>query len=221
MVKFLKKYQVQSNPFQASKDWNINNVDNDAVLLFESTGSDDGLPLALEFVDYGDGTSQPVTQSSCDIALEQQEEDRAIVREGLKLTTIFYPETDPKNHDDTYKRMIYAQVNTMFYRSLRDVTKMLGVENIDLELGKTKRKISDLIRVYEIPRLVFGDKIVPNSIQIFDTTQDDDIVISDDGFGNLVAGPNVFSKHQSIGKFDMNFSTGSNTDCNSYLSGSS
>lgn len=215
MIKQLKQYQVQTTPFQATKDWTLSNTDNFDLLLFESTGPDDGLPIDLEYVEYN--VTSPVSNFECKIALEKQEEDVAVYREGLKLTGIFYPELDPVNADGTYKRMVHAQTKTMFYNEFRDPTKVWGIENLDFEISKTKRLLSDSIKIFEIPRLVFGDKIIPSSITIYNTTQDNNYNIIDDGNGNLFAQKNLFTKQQEIGNFQNYFDIGNSSLCSDYF----
>lgn len=205
------------SPFQATKDWALNNTDNSNLLLYESTGSDDGVPIAFEYVDYDSGIGLPVTNSQCDIALETQDSDRVIFREGENVTGPFYPDTDPTNPDGTYKRSIYHQIKASFYNDYRDFTKLLGIEKLDFELSKTKRRLEDNIKMFDIPRVVFGDKIIPNTVEIPSNTLDNNFIITDDGNGNLYAGINLFSKQQEIGDFYNVFVSGSSFDCSTYF----
>jgi len=211
MIKSLKKYQIQTTPFNATKDWSINNKDNDNLLLTE-----DDYPIALEFIDYGGGDELPSVNSLCDIALEQQIYNSVKLNEGLKTTGIFYPENDPKNLDGTYQRPIYNQIKTVFYNNYLDPIKIFGLENIDFELSKTKKLLSDKFILFNIPKNIFGDKIIPNSINIIDTTLDNDYIFTDDGNGNLLAGTNIFSHYQEIGEYENNFEEGSSSFCNYY-----
>ena len=205
MIKALKKYQVQVTPFSATKEWNLNNTCNSNLLLYESTGSCDGSPYALEFIDYGDGSEYPMDNSSCSIALEQQPDDLATLEMGLNVNGIFYPETDPQNSDGTYQRSIYHQVQTMFYNLYLDPSKIWGLENIDFPLSQTQRLLSDEFRLIDVPRVVYGEKILPNSVVLHDTTTDNNYTITDDGNGNLFAGPNLFSSQQELGEFVNEF----------------
>jgi hypothetical protein len=200
MIKLLKKYQVQVTPFAATKDWNLNNTDNDNLLLFESTGSDDGLPFALEFLDYGDGSEYPIGNSLCDIALEQQTNDLATSQTGLNVKGIVNTDTEPLNDDGTYKRSIYHQVKTMFYNNYLDPSKIWGVENVDFTLSQTRRNLSDQFKLVDIPRNVYGDKIIPNTVNVYDNSLDNSYTITDDGNGNLFAGKNLFSHQQELGE---------------------
>jgi hypothetical protein len=217
MIKALKKYQIQMTPFNATKDWALNNTGNDDLLLFESTGSEDGIPFALEYVDYGEGNSYPIENSSCSIALEQQGDDLAIYNQGLKVVGPFYPETDPQNPDGTYKRPIYYQVKTTFYNTYFDPSKIWGSDNIDTELSKTKRVLSDKFYVLDIPKIVYGEKILPNTVNMVDETFDNSYYITDDGNGNLLAGTNVFLRQQVLGEFQNVFTAGYSTYCDAYF----
>ncbi len=219
MIKELKKFQIRTTPFQATKNWDLDNIFNQNVLLLEQTASDgSNIALAIEFIDYGDGSSNPTTGSTCDVALQQQDSDLVGFREGINLTGPFYPDTEPQNADGTYKRVVYSQINTAFYNTFRNPTEILGVENIDFELSKTKRRITNTIKLFEIPQLVFGDKILPGSVQLLDFSQDNDYTITDDGNENLIIGNNLFSKVQTVGMFGNFFTSGSDGACNGYFS---
>ena len=216
MIKLLKKYQVQLTPFEATKNWTLNNIDNNDVLLTENDEV-----IALEFIDYGDGSSGPFTNSFCDISLEQQEEDATTLEEGLKVSGIFYESSDPINIDKTYKRNIYHQIKTTFYNTYLNPTKLWGIENIDFELSKTKRKLSDQFNLVNVPRRIFGNRIVPTTINFTDNTSDNNYTITDDGNGNLFAGTNIFSRQQEIGNYSNYFLVGASSFCNNYWSSSS
>lgn len=211
MIKSLEKYQIRTTPFVSTKTWLLSNQLNNDLILCEN-----GDTLALEFVDY-DISVNPVINYSCSIALEQQDEDLLTYREGEKRTGIVYDNTEPKNLDETYKRSVYSQIFTTFYNKYKDPNKIWGLENIDFELSKTKRFLSDKIRVFYVPTEIFGDKIRENTIHITDNSLDNPYVITDDGYCNLNAGLNLFSKEQEVGFFDNQFITGSNDDCLSYF----
>ena len=220
MIKLLKKYQIQTTPFNATNDWELSNDNNPDVLLFESTGSDDGTPFALEYIEYGDGSGYPTSSlGGCEIALEQQPDDLAISEQGLNVQGLFYPNLDPTNVDGTYKRSIYHQVQTMFYNTFRNPVELWGAEVFDFDLSQTKRTISDQFQLLDIPKNVFGDKIVPNSVIIYDNNFDNPYIITDDGNCNLFAGTNLFSKQQELGEYTNSFdATQTSSYCNGYFS---
>lgn len=212
MLKALKRYQVRLTPFQATKDWAVNNIDNDDLLLTED---DDG--FTVEYIDYDNGVLPPVFNDGCNIALEQQEDDRLGFREGEKTDGIFYADKDPINNDGTYKRVVYSQIRTMFYNDYRNPSKILGLENIDFENSKTKRHLSEQLRLLDLSPKVFGDKIVPKTVKLLDNSLDDNFIITDDGNCNLMAGDNLFSRRQEIGNFTNLFQTGSDNNCSAFF----
>jgi hypothetical protein len=165
--------------------------------------TEDDYPVALEFLEYSYNSAS--INNHCDIALEQQDDDNANLEEGRKILGSFYPNIDPTNLDGTYKRAIYYQVRTSFYNKYYDPSKIWGIENIDFELSKTKRILSDQFVLVDIPRNVFGDKIIPNSVTMYDNTLDNYYVITDDGNGNLFAGINLFSHQQELGEYKNSF----------------
>ena len=214
MLKLLHKDDTQTTPFVATKNWELSNVTNGDLILMEHSGSD-GLPVALEYLEYSTN-SLPITASGCNIALEQQSENLATLREGLKVTGLFYPDQDPQNIDGTYKRMIYAQVSNMFYNTYRDPTKIWGTETLDFELSKTEKFVSDRFRLIDVPTVVFGEKMLPSTVVLYDTTTDNNYTITDDGNCNLFAGSNLFSKQQELGEYQNNYLTGSSDLCDYY-----
>lgn len=213
MLKTLHKNDTQITPFIATKNWDLSNVTNDDLILMEHSGSD-GLPVALEYLNYTPDVA--LTASGCNIALENQDADLAVLRDGLKTEGLFYPNTDPQNSDGTYQRMIYAQVATMFYNNYRDPTKIWGVEQIDVEKSQTKKFISDKFKLFNIPQIVFGEKIIEKSVTLFDSTTDNNYVITDDGNCNLFAGTNLFSHQQELGEYRNNLVSGSEGGCDDY-----
>ena len=136
MLKLLHKDDTQTTPFVVTKNWGLSNVTNEDSILMEHSGSA-GLPVALEYLALLPNFA--VTASNCNIALEQQADDLARYRSGLKLSGIFYPDADPTNLDGTYQRVVYSQVVKMFYNDYRDPTKIWGLEQIDFDKSKTKR----------------------------------------------------------------------------------
>ena len=43
-------------------------------------------------------------------------------------------------------------------------TKIWGMEEIDFEKSQTKKFVSDKFKMFEIPRAVFGEKIIENTV---------------------------------------------------------
>jgi hypothetical protein len=213
MLKTLHKNNTQITSFTVTKNWELSNTENNDVVLIDTTSSVD-IPVGLEYIVYT--PSYPITASNCDIALEQQTDDLVLYRDGLKTSGLFYPDTDQQNLDGTYKRMVYSQIYNTFYNLYRDPTKMWGLETLDFELSNTKKFISDQFTILDIPQKVFGEKIIPKTFVLYNTTTDNNYIMTDDGNCNLFAGTNLFSHQQEVGNFENNFVITSSTYCNYY-----
>ena len=213
MLKSLHKNDTQTIPYIATKNWELSNVANEDLILMEHSGSD-GFPVAIEYLDYG--PTQILVSYGCNLAKEQQDLDKIIPRSGLKTTGIFYPELDLKNTDGTYQRVVYSQIATTFYNRFRDPTKMWGMEEIDFERSQTKRFIADKFKLFDIPQIVFGEKVLENTVVLYDTTTDNDYIITDDGHCNLFAGTNLFSRQQEVRHIKNEFALGFDYFCDGY-----
>lgn len=209
MIKNINPQNLLTTPFVAAKEWHLSNTDGDDLIILEDSGSED--TVALEFLDYSSGTA--VLNTSCSIALEQQSTDLAQFQEGISGSGTFYPETEPTNKDGTYKRLVHSQIKTTFYNNYQNPLEIWGLENIDFPLGRTFRDISDVVRIFTIPRDIFGEKLVGKTIQLTDNSLDDNVEIVDDGNQNLIAKTNLFSKVQEVRKLGNNISSGSTTSC--------
>lgn len=210
MIKHINHQNFLTTPFVAYKNWRLYNDDSDELVILEPTGSED--TVALEFPDYSSGTGS-VVNTQCSIALEQQSEDLARYQEGQTGSGVFNPDVEEQNHDGTFKRLVHSQIKTAFYNSYRNPTQIFGMEYIDFPLSQTFRDLSEEIRVFTIPQNVFGERIVGNSVMLRDTSLDDNIEIKDDGYQNLIAGDNIFSKVQEVRTFGNIFGSGSATYC--------
>ena len=111
MLKPLHKSDTKTLPFITTKDWSLSNTFNDWVVLTEHSG---GLPVAMEYTEYIDSELTISINSSCNVALEQQDGDRVNFRKGRKSSGIFYPDEEQTNIDGTYKRIVHSQVRNMF-----------------------------------------------------------------------------------------------------------
>jgi hypothetical protein len=201
MLKQLKKTDVMTSPFRATKARELYNVQNpDQVILEQDSASVviPDTPIALDYVDYITGT--PLLNRDCDIALEQQADDLAIYEEGISgsLKAFNSASADTNLNTGTYKELLYNQMFRAFYNEYHNPTEIFGMENIDFPLSKTNRYLADKFRMFTIPRFVMGDKIAPGSVQFQDTAFDDNVIVVDDANGNLIAGGNLFSKVQEV-----------------------
>lgn len=214
MLKPLHKSDTKTLPFITTKDWSLSNTFNDWVVLTEHSG---GLPVAMEYTEYIDSELTISINSSCNVALEQQDGDRVKFRTGKKSSGIFYPDSEETNIDGTYKRVVHSQVRNMFYNNFRDPTQIWGLEYLDFENSQTKRFLGDAFVLYDVPTDIFGEKVLENTVVIYDRVSDDNYTIIDDGHGNLVAVQNLFSKKQELGDFANEFLSGSSSYCNGYF----
>jgi hypothetical protein len=131
MIKQLRKYDVQTTPFIATKDWQLRNVQHQDLVLVEVAselpiGSGDDTFVSLDFIDYNFNSIEGILNTACNIALEQQEFDPVIYEEGISGSGIFYP-TEEKNLTGTYKRLIYHQVLRAFYNNYHNPLQIFGM----------------------------------------------------------------------------------------------
>jgi hypothetical protein len=198
MIKNITSHNIVVTPFNAIKSWELSNVNNIDLILTEINPSG-SLPIALEYPEYT--VTGSVLNRDCNISLEQQSDDLMIYEEGIMGSGLFYPNIEPKNLNGSYKRLLYTQTLDAFYNTYRNPIEIFGMENIDFLLSKTNRFISDKFRMFTIPHEILGDKMVEGSIQLFDSTLDDNVTVVDDYNCNLIASENIFSKIQEIREF--------------------
>lgn len=196
MIKHINHQNFSTTPFVAAKSWDLYNVQNEDTILLEPSGTLDDTFVALDYIDYDTGI--PLLNRACNIAPEQQTSDILYYQEGITGSGMFDPNTDPKNYDGTYKSLVHSQVSNAFYNKRNNPTQIFGVEYVDFSLSNTKRFVSDYFRMFTIPRNIFGEKITPNSVYFYDTSLDDNVIVHDDGYQNLNAGFDLFSKVQEI-----------------------
>ena len=196
MIKHINHQNFSTTPFVAAKSWDLYNVQNDESVLLEPSGSSDDTNVALDYIDYTSGI--PLLDRECNIALEQQSADILFFQEGITGSGLFDPDNDERNIDGTYKRSVHNQTKNAFYNKRNNPTQIFGVEYIDFPLSQTKRNLSDYFKMFTIPRNIFGEKIKPLSVYFYDTSLDDNVIIHDDGYQNLNAGFNLFSKVQEV-----------------------
>jgi hypothetical protein len=201
MIKNLNKDDIQVTPFISSKSWNLQNVDDSDLILWMS-GSLSG-SLSLIYIDYEDGTSSPITNSFCDLALQQQDSQIQIqYQRGIKNENTFFPSTNqyyisasnPLNNDGTYMGVVYNTNKKLFYNTYDNPTQLWGLENINLQ--DNTRLLTDAMDVFSLKKNQFGEKIVPHSILIQDNLGEINYTIIDDGKTNLILSGSYFSNFQ-------------------------
>jgi hypothetical protein len=217
MIKSLNKNDVLVTPFEAQKTWETNNLNPLDLILWMSqsidlsTGITSSLTgtIALTYIDYGDNSvGYPITNSFCSLALQQQDSEYIIYQKGTQDFNVLYPTAsfydasskfytaseNPRNIDGTYTSIIYESNKHLFYNGYNNFTKTFGMESADLT--ETNRLLTDNMDVFTIPQSKFGEKIIPNSLKMFDSSLDREYVILDDGKCNLIFSGSVFSKYE-------------------------
>jgi len=132
------------------------------------------------------------------------------VLEGISGSGPFFPigdsrynsDKNPINWDGSYKSIIYSTYNHLFYENaLENPLNTFGVEFPDETIdGKSENRfIKDRIVVTRIPQTIFGEKIRPYTVDIFDESDPHSRYhIKDDGYTNLVMQNAEFSNVQEI-----------------------
>jgi hypothetical protein len=205
MIKSLSKTDILISPFSAQKNWEVDNLNPSDLILWMSqsidpiTGITSSITggISLTYIDYGDNSIQyPITNSYCDIALQQQTQGYVTYQKGVYNKNLIYPTASnvastPQNLDGTYTNLIYAQNQHLYYNPYNNFTQTFGMESADL--AQTNRTITDTMDVFTVPQNKFGDKIVPNSVMIVDDSLDKPYTIVDDGNCNLIFSGSVFT----------------------------
>jgi len=202
MIKSLKRNDIRSTPFVANKSWNSQNQTFDNTISWQS-GSQSG-SLFLSFVDYKDGTQ--LSSHSSSIAYQQQDPDFLRFRIGQEITgTTFYPTSskyydssvNPTNIDGTYQGLVYNTLKNLFYKETANPTQIFGLESLNpVDVNRTLTK---QINVFNVPQNKFGEKIVPNSIEIKQQLDDGHFVVIDDGNTNLkLSGSHFFDVQNAM-----------------------
>jgi hypothetical protein len=207
VIKQLGKHDTLMSPFLTVKGWSLYNTEPEELVLTENTSSEE--PVALEYIDYTLGDTGSLNRD-CNIALEQQSTDLAIPEEGILGSGKFFPDSEPMNEKTGhFKRLIHDQIYRAFYNRYNNPLEIFGVDNIDFPLSKNNRYLADKFLMFTIPRMIFGERIQENTVVLNDENFDDNILISDDGNGNLIARANLFSKIQDVRSFGNVYFSGS------------
>lgn len=135
---------------------------------------------------------------------------RMEVNEGLKMSSPFYPSgsiyyvsaNEPINSSGKYARNVYSMTDAMFYRYANEPIKLFGVEKYtqDPKTGKQEvREIHDRIITATLKHNVYGEKVIPNTVQLVDDSNiHQTLDIHDDGYTNLYVTGSHFSSTKEI-----------------------
>lgn len=170
----------------------LTDIDNTFVFLESYLQNINNLPLPYFLLPYYNQAVKntiPTGSTAFLLGLEQGSWDFAYIEEGIKVDKriLFNPNNEPRNVDESYKRVVYNQYKNLYYPDVKDPTKMLGLDNLDILLDNKNRLLYDEIKVVTIPQLYFADRIEENSVEIDETAGISSYKVIDDGFGNLKA----------------------------------
>jgi len=208
MIKRISNKNILTTPFTAVKGWTLFNTISDDLVLLETNN----FFVAFEYVNFYQ--TPPVLDRNCNIALQYNTNNDALVEEGIDGSGFFYPDTEPQNNSGTYKRLVYTQTAQAFYNTYNNPIQIFGMENIDFPLSRTNRNLGNQFLLFTIPQDIMGDKLVEGSIIMYDLFLDDNAVITDDKYGNLIIGRNLFSKIQEVRHIENIILDGAvNTSC--------
>ena len=203
MIKSLNRDDVQVTPFISAKTWNLQNIEDEDFILWIS-GSESG-SISHIYIDYGDGSSTPITNSYCNLALQQQDSQLTVkYQRGVSGSGTYFPIdspyynpiSQPVNQDGTYMSVVYTVNKQLFYNTYDNPTQIWGLENINL--NSNHRLLTNAMDVFSLSKNQFGEKIIPNSVMIQDDLGEIDYTIVDDGNTNLVLDGVYFSTFQQV-----------------------
>lgn len=164
------------------------------------------------FSTFKNWTVQSVNSASVDkYGIPTYYNDRCEVNFGIKTTASFFPSSsvfwqagiDPVNSSGKYARNIWNLTDAMFYKNAKEPIKIFGLEYYtpDATTGKEEiRKINDRIITLNLKHNVWGEKIVPESVNIIDNSNPNNTLhVFDDGYTNLYATGGQFPSNEEIG----------------------
>lgn len=192
---------MQYTPFVAQTEWNVNNIDFDHYLMWESASLSGSIEHT--YIDYGDGTQLPTTNSNC-VLIADENDIEINYQRGEYITGSFFPtssayyqsQTEPLNSDGTYVRIIYSTNKNLFYSNIGNPTRQFGI--FDLNGENTNHTLSDVMDVFTVSPRFFGEKIIPNSVIMYDSYNNTNYKVIDDGNSNLVLSGSQFLRFQTV-----------------------
>jgi len=157
-------------------------------------------------------TIQSIDSASTDAhGISTYYNSRIEVNKGLELSSSFYPSSsiyyspinEPVNSSGKYARNVYSTTDAMFYRYANEPIKLFGVEQYtaDPVTGKKEvREIHGKVIAASLKHNVWGEKIVPNTVNMTDDSNiHQTLYIYDDGYTNLYVTGSHFPSVQQIG----------------------
>ena len=195
MLKPIPRSNVVVRPFTTFKNWTLQNQNYDSFLTTE-----DDCPLFIDYtIDVNMPCSASICYSSSSLALEAQTVNSQIsIQDGEYIQGIFYPNRDPINRDGSYKRLVFNTIKTMFYNNFDNPLELFGIQ--DYDSGLEKRAIWDSVIAGNISNQIYGERIQSGSVTIIDNSSvDQQVILHDDGYTNLIVTNNTLVTEQVIG----------------------
>lgn len=104
------------------------------------------------------------------------------VEEGYFVSSSYnFYDTDERNSDGTYKRLVYQLVKNSYYNP--NIAQNFGLETTDTD--KVFKILQNTCIRVTLPRIYFGDSILRDSVVITDYSKDKVYTFFDDTYGNL------------------------------------
>jgi hypothetical protein len=178
MIKQFSAGDITVRPFNAFKNWTVQSIDSSSVDKY-------GYPTYYN--------------NRCEINL------------GISGSGPFYPSSsqywissnEPVNASGKYARNIWSITDGMFYKNADEPNKIFGVEYYtqDPKTGKKEvRKISDRIITLNLKHNVWGEKVLPETVEIVDNSNPNNTLhVFDDGYTNLYVTGAQFPSTEEIG----------------------
>lgn len=164
MLKKFLKSDITTRPFTAYKNWTLQSIDSASIDA------------------YGDSTWYG---------------DKMEIDEGLLITGSFYDSasiyynsgSEPINSSGQYKRIVYSQIDAMFYRNLGQPSNLFGVTQVGqnpITHAEEVREIHNRILAGRIVQTYWGEAINPKSVILTDYSNPHEVLtVLDDGLTNL------------------------------------
>lgn len=141
---------------------------------------------------YGYSSVNSSSVEDFNLVLLDSQNNFAKIEEGVKVEKYlpFIPESSSKNPNGSYKRLIYDQLDNLYFSKTFDAMGLS--DSNDYFSSKCYRYVGQSLKCVTIPKKYLGDSIKQGSVLIKDSSFEDFVDIIDDGDGNLVTSGSVF-----------------------------
>jgi len=134
-------------------------------------------PVDFEVTEYPASKLWQVTSEECSEFFE--------FHAGVDLDEGFATELAPRNKNGTAVQAIYDMIDHAYYSG--NISERFGIEDFEaIDLSTFPRGENPLIYVLKISSELYGTRIVPDSLEISTSIEDESLTLVDDGDGNLL-----------------------------------